>query len=107
MLRNRTLVISAAGAILGHVSSWFLPVNGSDYPGWRAFRIALAPAWPYLGVTADTFFGTLISVASALTNVWFLFALAALAFSVEGLLSHALLGPCYYPSSCPSQLCQT
>lgn len=77
MRRPRT-GFTAALAIAAFVSSWFLPVNGVDYPGWRAFRIALSPLWPYGGFDAVGFVTTLVGIASALTNLWFLIALATL-----------------------------
>ena len=84
MTRDRRFIIAAV-ATVAYVSSWFLPVNGLDYPGWKAFRVAFAPVWPYGGFSADGFLGALVSVGSALTNVWFLVGLAALALKAERL----------------------
>src|SRR3954471_3560547 len=78
IVRRPRTGFTAALAIAAFVTSWFLPVNGVDYPGWRAFRVSLSPLWPYRGFEAVGLVAAFVGVASALTNLWFLIALATL-----------------------------
>ena len=78
MTTQRKAIIAAVAGIV-YLSLWFLPVNGPDYPGWKAFRVAFAPIWPYAGFSVEGFLGGLVSVASALTNAWFLVSMVVLA----------------------------
>ena len=80
MKHSRSIVALVTIAFIVHVSSWFLPVAGAEYPGWKAFRVAFASVWPYDGVSDDSVLGAIVSTASALTNVWFALAFVALAF---------------------------
>ena len=77
-------LISVVAALLFGVS-WFLPVadGGSRYgegvlPGWEALRVALSPLWSYREFVAEGSVHSSVSVASGLTNVLFVAALAAL-----------------------------
>ena len=62
-------------AIVTHVLGWLLPAVYHE-AGWRAFRAALSPLWPYEGFRLDPGLLLVLSVASALSNVVFA-ALAA------------------------------
>jgi hypothetical protein len=62
-------------AMVANVLGWVLPVVYDDR-GWRAFRVALSPLWPYEGFRIEPGLLLMLSVASALTNVLFV-ALAA------------------------------
>ena len=63
------------GAIVANVLGWVLPVVYDDR-GWKAFRVALSPLWPYESFEIEPGLLLVLSVASALTNVLFV-ALAA------------------------------
>jgi hypothetical protein len=63
-------------AIVANVLGWVLPAVYNE-AGWRAFRAALSPLWPYEGFKLDPGLLLVLSVASALTNV--LFAVLAVA----------------------------
>ena len=93
-------------AVMTYVLAWLLPVADGGttlleggVPGWEAFRVALAPVWPYEGFANGNFFMDLLSVGSALTNFVFIAALAVLSLGPRtasrgvfwGLLSAALL----------------
>jgi hypothetical protein len=62
-------------AIVANVLGWVLPVVYDDR-GWKAFRVALSPLWPYENFNIEPGLLLVLSVASALTNVLFV-ALAA------------------------------
>ena len=55
--------------------AWLLPVHKDgvrfpeSVPGWEAFRVAAAPIWPYEGVAYDAWWGALLAVLSAGTNL--------------------------------------
>jgi hypothetical protein len=68
-------------AIVANVLGWVLPAVYNE-AGWRAFRAALSPLWPYEGFDLDPGPLLVLSVASALTNV--LFAVLAVALVVRG-----------------------
>jgi hypothetical protein len=57
-------------AIAANVLGWVLPAVYNE-AGWRAFRAALSPLWPYEGFKLDPGLLLVLSVASALTNVLF------------------------------------
>lgn len=57
-------------AIVANVMGWILPAVYNE-PGWRAFRAALSPLWPYEGFRIDPGLLLVLSVASALTNLLF------------------------------------
>jgi hypothetical protein len=57
-------------AIVANVLGWLLPAVYNE-AGWRAFRAALSPLWPYEGFKLDPGLLLVLSVASALTNVLF------------------------------------
>lgn len=62
-------------AIVANVLGWVLPAVYNQ-AGWRAFRAALSPLWPYEGFRLDPGLLLVLSVASALSNAVFI----ALAF---------------------------
>lgn len=95
---KRTAVVLWSGAVL-YLLSWFLPVvdGGTtlargEVPGWEAFRVALAPLWPYEGVGGDGGVFDLIAVVSALTNLWFVVAVMVLVARRERFRSAVLWG---------------
>jgi hypothetical protein len=57
-------------AIVANVLGWVLPAVYNE-AGWRAFRAALSPLWPYEGFKLDPGLLLVLSVASALTNALF------------------------------------
>ena len=57
-------------AIVANVLGWVLPVVYDDR-GWKAFRVALSPLWPYEDFRIEPGLLLVLSVASALTNVLF------------------------------------
>ena len=57
-------------AIVANVLGWVLPVIDDDR-GWRAFRVALSPLWPYEEFRIEPGLLLVLSVASALTNLLF------------------------------------
>jgi hypothetical protein len=57
-------------AVLAHLLGWALPAVYGER-GWRAFRAALSPVWPYEGIRLDPGLLLVLSVASALTNLLF------------------------------------
>jgi hypothetical protein len=57
-------------ALVANVLGWVLPAVYNE-AGWRAFRAALSPLWPYEGFKLDPGLLLVLSVASALTNVLF------------------------------------
>ena len=62
--------IALFAAIVAHVLGWLLPAVYNE-AGWRAFRAALSPLWPYEGFRLDPGLLLVLSVASALSNVLF------------------------------------
>jgi hypothetical protein len=54
-------------AIVANVAGWVLPAVYNE-AGWRAFRAALSPLWPYEGFRLDPGLLLVLSVASALSN---------------------------------------
>ena len=88
---KRTTILLAVAAFL-YVLSWLLPVadggttlSDGGLPGWEAFRLALSPIWSYEGLAGDSWWSDSLSVLSALTNIGFLAAVAALAFWLQRL----------------------
>jgi hypothetical protein len=82
---KRTTRLVAVAAFL-YVLSWLMPVVvggitlfDGGLPGWEAFRLALAPIWPYEGLTGDGWWSDSLSVLSALTNIGFVISAAMLA----------------------------
>ncbi|RPI61481.1 MAG: hypothetical protein EHM50_05580 [Lysobacterales bacterium] len=75
-------------AIVANVLGWVLPVVYDDR-GWRAFRAALSPLWPYEGFRIDPGLLLVLSVASALTNA--LFVVLALMLVLREGYSRAVL----------------
>ena len=57
-------------AIVAHLMGWLLPAVYNE-AGWRAFRAALSPLWPYEGFKLDPGLLLVLSVASALSNLLF------------------------------------
>lgn len=57
-------------AIVAHLFGWLQPAVYNE-AGWRAFRAALSPLWPYEGFRLDPGLLLVLSVASSLTNVLF------------------------------------
>jgi hypothetical protein len=90
MQRRRALLVAA---VLAFVGGWVLPVV-DDYRGWQAFRVALSPAWPYENFRFDAWYDAALTIASSLTNVVFVLALAAvtLRLSATRTLTGILLG---------------
>jgi len=64
-------------AIVANVLGWVLPVV-YDNRGWRAFRVALSPLWPFEEFKIQPGLLLVLSVASALTNLLFIVLAAAL-----------------------------
>lgn len=64
-------------AIVANALGWVLPVVYDDR-GWRAFRAALSPLWPYEGFRIEPGLLLVLSVASALTNLLFVALVAVL-----------------------------
>jgi hypothetical protein len=80
---KRTTVVLAIPALV-YALSWFVPVydggitvGEGGLPGWEAFNFALAPIWSNHGDTIEWLLSVWMAL-SALTNVWFLVALAIL-----------------------------
>ena len=69
--------VALLAAIVANVLGWVLPVIYDDR-GWRAFRVALSPLWPYENFEIEPDFLLVLSVASALTNVLFVVLAAVL-----------------------------
>jgi hypothetical protein len=76
------------GAIVAHLLGWLLPAV-YDEAGWRAFRAALSPLWPYAGFRLDPGLLLALSVASALSNV--LFAALVLTLVLRAARARAVL----------------
>jgi hypothetical protein len=76
---SRTTLLAA---VVANVLGWVLPVIQDDR-GWRAFRVALSPLWPYQEFRIEPGLLLVLSVASALTNVLFAALAAALVFGGE------------------------
>lgn len=83
MHRFAKLVLPLAALV--YVIAWLTPVvdGGTTLaeggvPGWEAFRVALSPVWPYQDLEVSTWYWGILTVASALTNIVFLAALAHL-----------------------------
>lgn len=57
-------------AALAWLASWFLPALAGT-PGWKAFRLALAPLVPYAGAPHSIGEEAIPQVLSALTNLAF------------------------------------
>jgi hypothetical protein len=81
MAMTRRAVLLAI--VLIYVVAWFSPVavGGTTLakgglPGWEAFRLALSPLWD--PNASDSWWESVLSVLSAITNVWFVFVLATL-----------------------------
>jgi hypothetical protein len=66
-------------AIVANVLGWLLPAVYNE-PGWRAFRAALSPLWPYEGFRLDPGILLVLSVASAVTNAAFVLLALVLVF---------------------------
>ena len=69
--------------VILYAIAWLLPVvdGGTTLakgglPGWEAFRVALSPLWE--SGARDTWWESALSVASGLTNAWFIGAVAVL-----------------------------
>jgi hypothetical protein len=62
--------MALTAAIVANLLGWVLPAVYNE-AGWRAFRAALSPLWPYEGFKLDPGPLLVLSVASALTNVLF------------------------------------
>ena len=62
--------VALLAAIVANVLGWVLPVVYDDR-GWKAFRVALSPLWPYEDFKIEPGLLLVLSVASALTNVLF------------------------------------
>jgi hypothetical protein len=69
--------VTLVAAVVAHVLGWSLPAVYNER-GWRAFRAALSPLWPYEGVRVEPGILLGLSVASALTNVLFVVLAAVL-----------------------------
>jgi hypothetical protein len=63
--------VALLAAVLANLWGWFGPVV-QDNRGWRAFRVALSPLWPYEQFEIQAGLLLVLSVASALTNVLFI-----------------------------------
>lgn len=77
------LKVSVAIAALLFVVAWLTPVHEygttlarGGVPGWEAFRVALTPLWSFQDAIVETWYWSIITVVSALTNVLFVAALA-------------------------------
>lgn len=69
--------VALVAAVVAHVLGWVLPAVYHE-PGWRAFRAALSPLWPYQDIHLDPGLRLVLAVASALTNALFLVLAAML-----------------------------
>jgi hypothetical protein len=71
-MRRRALI---GTAWLMHTAAWLSPVIKGGItlpkgvPGWEAFRVGLAPIWPYQGVDYDAWYHALLPVLSSLSNL--------------------------------------
>ena len=74
--------VALLAAIIANVLGWLLPVVYDDR-GWKAFRVALSPLWPYENFEIEPGLLLVLSVASALTNVLFVVLAVALVFREE------------------------
>lgn len=63
--------LTLLAALVANGLGWVLPVVYDDR-GWRAFRAALSPLWPYAGFRIEPGLLLVLSVASALTNLLFI-----------------------------------
>ncbi|MDH3455515.1 MAG: hypothetical protein OER90_01620 [Gemmatimonadota bacterium] len=77
------LKVSVATAALLFVVAWLTPVHEygttlaqGGVPGWEAFRVALTPLWSFQDAMVETWYGSIHTVVSALTNFLFVAALA-------------------------------
>jgi len=73
----RAARVTLVSAVVAHVLGWALPAVYNER-GWRAFRAALSPLWPYEGVRLEPGILLVLTVASALTNVLFVVLAAVL-----------------------------
>lgn len=69
-------VLVVAGST--YALAWFLPVL-DGFPGWKAFRVALSPIWPFETYGVEPAYYALLTVSSALTNVVFVALIVDLA----------------------------
>ena len=77
-VKSTYVVVAFAWAI--HAISWFLPVVKlgewrdlvGPVRGWTAFRFALSPIWPGDFGSADTWYGVVLTIASAATTFLFI-----------------------------------
>ncbi len=69
--------VALVAAVVAHVLGWTLPAVYHER-GWRAFRAALSPLWPYEGIHLDPGLRLALAVASGLTNALFVVLAAAL-----------------------------
>ena len=69
-VRLLLLIAATSGFVLG----WVLPVV-DDYRGWQAFRVALSPLWPYERFVIEGWHNKVLTAASGLTNVLFVWLL--------------------------------
>jgi len=83
-MQGRTLILGSG--VIVYLLSWLVPVladgtalGAGGLPGWEAFRYALAPLWPYKGLTGEGGFSDVLAVASASTNVWFVVSVTLVA----------------------------
>ena len=63
--------LTLLAALVANGLGWVLPVVYDDR-GWRAFRAALSPLWPYEGFRIEPGLLLVLSVASALTHLLFI-----------------------------------
>jgi hypothetical protein len=69
--------VALLAAVAGNLWGWVGPVV-DDNRGWRAFRVALSPLWPYENFRIEPGALLILSVGSALTNVLFVALVAVL-----------------------------
>lgn len=69
--------VTLVAAVVAHVLGWALPAVYNER-GWRAFRAALSPLWPYEGIHLDPGLRLVLAVASGLTNALFVVLVAVL-----------------------------
>ena len=71
-MKSRHIVVIG---IIAFLVAWLLPVVKGGVtlpeglPGWQAFRVAASPVWPYEGTQSESWYGALLTTASAATNL--------------------------------------
>lgn len=74
--------VTLLAAVVANLLGWASPVV-DDYRGWRAFRVALSPLWPFEQFRIEPGLLLVLSVASGLTNLLFVVLVALLVLDAE------------------------